>query len=95
MVESVWCAVCRVTRRGVQLDTAEAVSPLEALKAVTLHAAGQYGLAEERGSIAPGKRADFVILSANPTAVSHTDLRAIRVLETIRDGETVYAAPNF
>ena len=94
MVESVWCAVCRVTRNGVQLDPAEAVTPLEALKAVTLHAAAQYGLEGERGSIAPGKRADFAILSADPTAVSHTDLRTLRVLETIRDGETVYTAPN-
>ena len=94
MVESVWCAVCRVTRNGVELDPNEAVSPLEALKAVTLHAAAQYGLERERGSISPGKRADFVLLSADPTAVSHTDLRTIRVLETIRDGETVYTAPN-
>lgn len=95
MVESLWCAVCRVTRNGAALDPAEAVTPPEALKAVTLHAAAQYGLEGERGSIAPGKRADFVILSADPTAVSPQTLRTIRVLETIRDGETVYTAPQF
>ena len=45
----------------------------------------------ERGSIAPGKRADLVILSGDPTAVEPMSIRQIRVLETIKDGTTVYA----
>ena len=38
-----------------------------------------------------GKRADLVILSGDPTAVEPMSIRQIRVLETIKDGTTVYA----
>ena len=91
MLESVWCAACRVTRRGAVLGPELRLSPREALKAVTIHAAYQYFMENERGSIAPGKRADLGILSGDPTAVEPLSIRQIWVLETIKDGTTVYA----
>jgi predicted amidohydrolase YtcJ len=94
MLESIWCAVTRQTRNGQILGPEERISPLEALKGVTIHAARQYSLEEERGSIRPGKVADFVILDADPTAVDPAQLRQISVLETIVQGECVYAAPS-
>ena len=80
-----------MTRRGAVLGPELRLSPREALKAVTIHAAYQYFMENERGSIAPGKRADLVILSGDPTAVEPMSIRQIRVLETIKDGTTVYA----
>ena len=91
MLQSVWCAVNRLTRSGRVLGPEERVDPLTALAAVTRNAARQYFMEEERGRFAPGTRADFVLLSAHPTAADPADIRDIRVLETIKDGLTVWA----
>lgn len=45
----------------------------------------------DRGSIEPGKFADLVVLSGDPRADPET-IRALRVLETIVGGRTIYAA---
>ena len=39
-----------------------------------------------------GKLADFVILSADPTAVDPETLDQIKVVETIKEGRSVYVA---
>ena len=69
MLETVWCAVNRVTRRGVQLAKDECISALDALKAVTVNAAYQYFEEDKKGSIEVGKLADFVVLDQNPLTV--------------------------
>jgi len=46
------------------------LSPLETLRAATLNAAAAMGRSAEFGSIEPGKRADMVLLSADPLADS-------------------------
>lgn len=90
MLETVWCAVRRVTKGGVQLSESEAVSPMQALEAVTLNGAYQYFEEGDKGTLSPGKRADLVILEKDPTAVPADEIRGIAVLETVKDGETVY-----
>ena len=82
-------AVNRQTRSGVILGEAERVTPLEALRAITLDGARMYGEEAKKGSIEPGKLADLVILSADPTAVPAADIEKIEVLETIKEGKTV------
>lgn len=94
MLESVWCAVNRLTRSGVSLGPEQAVSPLAALCAVTRNAAYQYFKEDELGSISPGKRADFAVLSEDPTAVDPMNIRDIRVLETIKADETLWTATH-
>lgn len=90
MMHSVWCAVNRMTRSGKVIAKEECVSVLDALKAVTIHAAYQYFEEDEKGSIKEGKKADFVILDQNPLTVESMELKNVIVLETIKDGMTIY-----
>ena len=90
MLETIWCAVNRRTRGGVQME--EAIGVEDALRAVTVNAAYQYFEENSKGTIAPGKRADFAVLDKNPLEVPTEELRELRVLETIRGGETLCRA---
>jgi predicted amidohydrolase YtcJ len=56
----------------------------------TLNAA--YASHEEiiKGSIAPGKLADIVLLSANPTKVSAEEIKNIKVQMTVIGGKVVW-----
>ena len=90
MLETIWCAVNRVTKQGVSLGPQQRVSALDAVRAVTIHAAHQYFEEHQKGSLAAGKYADFVILSADPTAVPPMQIRNIEVLATIKDGQCIF-----
>jgi predicted amidohydrolase YtcJ len=92
MLLSIWAAVNRVSRSGRTVGPEERVSVWEALRAVTADAAFQYGEEDSKGLLREGMRADLVILSENPLAADPQDLRGIRVLETIKDGEVVHRA---
>lgn len=65
----------------------------EALRGFTLDAARAAFMEEEVGSLAPGKRADFVILSKDILQVPASELLQTRVLATYLDGDPVYQAP--
>jgi hypothetical protein len=72
----------------------ERLTAFEALRGFTLDAA-HAGFAErELGSLAPGKRADFVVLADDPLAVADAALRTLDVRATYVDGKPVYAAPE-
>ena len=92
MLHSVWCAVNRVSRNGVVIGEDQAVDVYDALKAVTKEAAYEYFEEDSKGTIEEGKRADLVILSESPVLVEKMDIKNIEVLETIKDGETIYRA---
>jgi predicted amidohydrolase YtcJ len=87
-----WSAVNRVSREGEVLGPGQRITPLEALKAQTIWAAEQYGEQARRGSLEPGKIADLVILDRNPLAVEPMTIKDIKVVETIKDGRTIYPA---
>lgn len=72
------------------LGPEQRLDPLVALKAMTLWPAYQHFEEHDKGSLEPGKRADLVVLSADPRAVERTRLIELRVLETIKDGTTVW-----
>lgn len=84
--------VTRVTRSGYVLGPEERVDTLTALKAMTIWPAVQYFEEATKGSIEPGKLADFVILSGNPLAVKPEELITLKVVETIKEGTSVYKA---
>jgi predicted amidohydrolase YtcJ len=83
-------AVNRVSRSGRVLGERERVTPLEALEAVTIDGARQYGEEGRKGSIEPGKLADLVIISGNPLTVAPAAIQEIRVVETIKEGKTIW-----
>ncbi|MEG1887184.1 MAG: amidohydrolase [Oscillospiraceae bacterium] len=91
MLETVWCAVNRLTVDGVILGEDERISAYEALKAVTVNAAYQYFEEDKKGSIRVGKSADFVILDKNPLAVKPIEIRNISVLATIKDDNIIFS----
>jgi len=55
-------------------------------------AAEQYGEQDRKGSLEVGKAADLVILDRNPLTVDPMSIKDIRVIETIKDGDTVFRA---
>ena len=84
-----------VTRTGWDGGTWGAnqrVSVDEAIRINTLN--GAYASHEEaiKGSIAPGKLADFVVLAEDPHTVDNTKIKDIKVVRTVVGGETKYQA---
>ena len=91
LLETIWCAVNRRTKEGFLLGPQERVSPRQALEAVTKTAAWQYFQEEKKGTLEPGKQADFAVLSENPLTAPPENIRDIQVLETWVRGEKVYS----
>jgi predicted amidohydrolase YtcJ len=84
--------VTRQTRKGYILGPNERVDVQTALKAMTIWAAHQHFEEATKGSIEVGKLADFVILDQNPLAVKPESLASLKVVETIKEGRTIYKA---
>jgi hypothetical protein len=82
--------VNRRTPSGMVIGAAERVSPYGALRAVTAHAAWQIKEEKTKGTLEVGKLADLVILERNPLAVDPATIKDIAVLETIKEGRTIF-----
>ncbi len=88
-----WSAVNRTSRSGQVIGPDQRVTAAEGLKAMTIWAAEQYGEQASKGSLEAGKLADLVILSANPLAVEPMTINGIKVVETLKEGKTIWPAP--
>jgi len=82
--------VTRVTRSGQVLGPEHRTTPLVALKAHTLWSAYQHYEEESKGSLEVGKLADFTVLDGNPLTIDPMRIADIKVVETIKEGKTVY-----
>ena len=91
MLETIWCACVRRTKAGRVLGAEERIPVEAALRAVTQNAALQYGLEKELGTLRPGKRADFVLLSGDPLRTPPEELKKLQVERTIRCGRTIWS----
>jgi hypothetical protein len=93
LLQVMWATVNRTSRDVVLIGENERLTPLEALKSVTLWGAYQHFEEDTKGSIEVGKLADLVILSADPLAEENkATINEIKVEETIKEGRTVYSA---
>jgi predicted amidohydrolase YtcJ len=91
MMEAVWTAVTRTTMSGQVLGPEERVSPYAALLGATRNVAYTYREEASKGTITAGKIADLVILDGNPLTAEPDKIKDIKVVETIKRGETIYA----
>jgi predicted amidohydrolase YtcJ len=62
------------------------VDALTALRAVTSEAAWQIFVEDTRGTLEPGKFADFVILDQDPLSVPRERIKDIKVVEVVIGG---------
>ena len=85
-----WTAVNRVSRAGAAIGPDQRVTPYEGLKCMTEWAAEQYDEQAAKGTIEPGKLADLVILDKDPLKVEAMAIKDIRVVETLKEGKTIY-----
>ena len=85
--------VTRTSRSGRVIGPEHRVPVSTALKALTIWPAWQHFEEKSKGTIEVGKLADFVILSANPLTVPPEKLADIKVMETIKEGVSIYQRP--
>jgi hypothetical protein len=90
LMQVMWATVNRKSRSGKVMGPDERLTPLEALKAITLWGAYQHFEDRTKGSIEVGKLADFAILDRNPLTVDPATINQIKVVETIKEGKSVY-----
>jgi predicted amidohydrolase YtcJ len=85
-----------VTRKcsvdGSIVGPEQAISLDDALKAVTIHAAGQIGQAHRLGTLERGKEADLTILERNPYSVDPNTIMDIKVSQTWVSGVAKFGA---
>jgi predicted amidohydrolase YtcJ len=84
-----------VSRKGWNGETwgaEQRITVDEALRINTWN--GAYASHEEhaKGSIAPGKYADYVVLADDPHTVDSDRIKDIKVVRTVTGGKTVYQA---
>jgi predicted amidohydrolase YtcJ len=90
VISAVQSAATRRTRTGASLEPEEALGVEEALRGYTTTAARVLGVEREAGSIEPGKRADLVVLSADPLSADPDRLGEIKVKRTYVSGHLAF-----
>ncbi len=85
-------AVTRRDEEGESIAPEEAITAEEALYAYTMGGAIASGEEANRGSLSPGKWADFAVLERNPCEAEASEISAIAVVRTFVSGRVVFAA---
>jgi predicted amidohydrolase YtcJ len=83
-------AVRRRAASGEPIEDGEQVTIAEALEMYTVHGARSGGLEHDVGTLEAGKRADLVVLNADPTALGPEELDRLIVERTVSGGSDVY-----
>ncbi len=89
---SVWSAANRITSSGKVLGKEQCVPVIDALRAVTSHAAHQAFEEKIKGSLEVGKLADMVILAENPLEIDPVKIKDIKIETTIVGNSVVYGS---
>ncbi|MDQ6602648.1 MAG: amidohydrolase [Chloroflexota bacterium] len=86
----IWAAVARQTAAGRDLDAAHSLTREEAIRLYTTGAAHAIREEATRGTIEPGKLADFVVLDRDILMCPTDQIRAITPRKTIVGGTDVF-----
>ncbi|MXP47994.1 amidohydrolase family protein [Altererythrobacter luteolus] len=81
-----WVASTRITLEGNEKAPQERLSLEKALRAITIEAAQVIGLDDQVGSIASGKKADFVVLDRDPFESGAKALNDVQIHGVIFEG---------
>jgi predicted amidohydrolase YtcJ len=87
-MQMLWSTVNRISTGGRVIGEEQRITPMQALRAMTIDAAWQVFQEDNFGSLEPGKYADIVILDGDP--LTEPDVRDLSVVETIVGGVNVY-----
>ena len=90
LMRMVGISVERKSRSGQEIGPEERLTPYEAMQAITIWSAYQHFEEDFKGTLEVGKLADLVILDKNPVKVNPEEIKSIQVLETIKEGESVF-----
>lgn len=90
LMRVVWTATTRISRSGKIIGKDQRLTVYEALKCITDWSAYQHFEEKTKGTLEKGKIADLVLLNNNPLKVTLEEVKDIVVLETIKEGETVF-----
>ena len=94
ILELVDAGTNRRSGSGQVIGPDERIAPYDGLRAVTAMAAYQLKEEQTKGTLEAGKLADLVILDKNPLEVDPLTIKDIAVVETIKEGTTVYRAEH-
>lgn len=86
----IYSAISRRSETGARILPEEGISPREAIKMYTEYGALATFDEKVKGTISPGKFADLVVLSEDPTELPPAELKEIKVEMTIINGEIVW-----
>lgn len=85
-----WSSMARTSLTDVVSGADQRLAAYEGLQALTTGPAWQVFEENRKGRIKAGLLADFVVLDRNPLETPLDQIRAIKVLETVKEGATVW-----
>jgi len=89
----IYVAVTRKTDSGRELGPEQRIGVEDALKCYTLNSAYATFEDDVKGSIEPGKLADFAVLSEDPTRIAEGKIKDVYAEMTVVGGRVVYTRP--
>ena len=89
-----WSSMARQSLTGVVSGPDQRLSSYQALQMLTTGPAWQVFEENRKGRIKAGLLADFVVLDKNPLTTPLDQIRGIKVLQTIKEGRSVWTAPS-
>ena len=86
----IYAAVARKSETGKIVGEGEKISPMNALRMYTIHAARASYEEDFKGSITPGKLADLTVLNGDPCTAPPDEIKDMQIEMTILNGEVVW-----
>ena len=94
-----WASIARQTAKGTYglhpFGMAESIDVRTALRSYTAWSARQMFLEDKIGTLEPGKRADIAVWDRDIYTVLTDEIKEMKCLMTLINGEVVYSAPEF